>query len=84
VYPHFWADAQENAVPDFSINHKCRDFEAVLEWHDAHAVSIPEFGAIRIPEGMQPRVMNHAFKEAFEWYDSEHTDDAGRGTAVGK
>ena len=83
VYPHFWADAQQNAVPDFSINHKCRDFEAILEWHDKHAVPLDEFGAIEIPEGKSPRIMVHAFKEAFEWYDEEHPDDGDLGTALG-
>jgi hypothetical protein len=83
VYPHFWADAQENAVPDFNINHKCRDFEAILKWHDEHAVPLDEFGALRIPDSKKPRIMVHAFKEAFEWYDAEHPDDGDLGTAVG-
>ncbi|CAN9348306.1 unnamed protein product [Alternaria alternata] len=83
VYPHFWADAQENAVPDFNINHKCRDFEAILKWHDEHAVPLDEFGALKIPDSKKPRIMVHAFKEAFEWYDTEHPDDGDLGTAVG-
>ncbi|CAN9228071.1 unnamed protein product [Alternaria sp. RS040] len=83
VYPHFWADAQENAVPDFNINHKCRDFEAILKWHDEHAVPLDEFGALRIPDSKKPRIMVHAFKEAFEWYDAEHPDDGDLGTAIG-
>ena len=82
VYPHFWADAQDNAFPDFSINHKCRDFEAILDWHDKHAVTLEEFGALRRPPGMQPRVMSHEFKEVFEWYDDEHPDDGYVGTEI--
>jgi hypothetical protein len=82
IYPHFWADAVDNAAPDFDINHKCRDFEAILKWHEDHAVPLDEFNALRIPRGQKPRVMVHAFKEAFEWYD-EHPDDGDLGTAVG-
>lgn len=84
VYSHFWADAQDNAYPDFSINHKCRDFEAILAYHDAHAVPLEDFGKIRKPPGQKARIMSHAFKEAFEWFDDEHPDDGTTdGTAVG-
>lgn len=79
VYGHFWADAQENAFPDFSMNHRCRDFEAILAWHDEHAVELKAFGAIRRPEGTKPRVMSHDFKEVFEFYDEMHPDDGIKG-----
>lgn len=54
VYTHTWVDAQDNAFPDFSLNHKCRDFGAVLRWHDEHSVPIEEFGAIRRPRVFSP------------------------------
>ena len=79
MYGHFWADAQENAFPDFSMNHRCRDFEAILAWHDEHAVELKAFGAIRRPEGTKPRVMSHDFKEVFEFYDEMHPDDGIKG-----
>ena len=55
VCTHTWADAQENAFPDFSQNHNCRD---------EHSVPIQEFGAIRKPELFEPYVMvgEHADK----------------------
>ena len=30
VYTHFWADAQLNAFPEFSLTHKCREFEVLI------------------------------------------------------
>ena len=32
VITHNWVESQRHPFPDFSINHKCRDFEAVRKW----------------------------------------------------
>ncbi|KAJ5132554.1 hypothetical protein N7448_006712 [Penicillium atrosanguineum] len=81
VYPHTWLDAQKNAFPDFSINHKCRDFGAIMKWHDENSVPIEDFGAIRRPVDFQPHIMNHKFKTIFQWYD-EHPDDGDLGKEI--
>jgi hypothetical protein len=65
VYTHFWMDAQEHAFPDFNMNHKCRDFDAILAWQEDHAVSVEEFAKVRAPEGGKVRIMGHEFKEVF-------------------
>jgi hypothetical protein len=57
VYTHTWLDAQKAAFPDFSMNHKCRDFDAVLRWHDDNSVPLEKFGAIRRPEDFEPHIM---------------------------
>ncbi|OOF90651.1 hypothetical protein ASPCADRAFT_211853 [Aspergillus carbonarius ITEM 5010] len=78
IYTHFWADAQLNAFPDFSVNHKCRDFDAILSWQEEHSVDVDAFAAIRKPEESVARVMSHRFKDLFGWYKS-HPDDGQDG-----
>lgn len=81
VYTHFWADAQYNAFPDFSLNHKCRDFEAILKWQEENSVPVPEFEVIRRPDDYKARVMTHRFKELFGWFE-DHEDDGSPGEVV--
>jgi hypothetical protein len=57
VYTHTWLDAQKAAFPDFSMNHKCRDFDTVLRWHDLNSVPLEKFGAIRRPADFEPHIM---------------------------
>ncbi|KAF7588830.1 hypothetical protein BBP40_005184 [Aspergillus hancockii] len=63
----------DNAFPDFSGNHKCLDFGAVLKWHDEHSVPIEEFGPIRRPVRFEPYVMTHEFKEIVDGIDEYST-----------
>ncbi|PWY91613.1 hypothetical protein BO94DRAFT_489481 [Aspergillus sclerotioniger CBS 115572] len=81
IYTHFWADAQLNAFPDFSVNHKCRDFEAILAWQEENSVDVERFAAIRRPEGVVARVMSRRFKELFGWYKSH---EVGGGDELGE
>ncbi|KAL1864375.1 hypothetical protein VTK73DRAFT_5938 [Phialemonium thermophilum] len=74
VYTHFWMDAQVHAFPDFYINHKCRDFDAILAFQEQHAVPVERFAEVRAPEGYKVHVMSHEFKEVMHWYD-DHPDD---------
>ncbi|TEY52546.1 hypothetical protein BOTCAL_0255g00110 [Botryotinia calthae] len=81
TYGHYWVDMQENAVPDFNINHKCRDFEAILEYHDEIAVPLEKFGALRRPLDEPVRHMTHEAKEIFRWFDN-HEDDGQDGIEI--
>lgn len=81
TYGHYWVDMQENAVPDFNINHKCRDFEAILKYHDEIAIPLEKFGALRRPEGAPVRHMTHESKEIFRWFDN-HPDNGEDGTEI--
>ncbi|RAL17387.1 oxidase ustYa family protein [Aspergillus homomorphus CBS 101889] len=79
IYTHYWADAQLNAFPDFSVNHQCRDFDAVLRWQEENSVNVDEFAAIRKPPDAVARVMSHRFKELFGWYNSNPDDGSDSG-----
>lgn len=65
VYTHYWADAQANAFPDFSVNHQCVDFEAILRWQQENSVDVDEFAGIRRPDGYKPHIMTPEFKKLF-------------------
>ncbi|KAL3417154.1 hypothetical protein PVAG01_11154 [Phlyctema vagabunda] len=81
IYTHFWADAQYNAFPDFNLNHKCRDFEAILKWQEDNSVDVKEFEVIRRPVDYPPRIMTHRFKELFGWFN-DHEDDGSAGIEI--
>ncbi|KAJ9228938.1 hypothetical protein DTO169E5_9027 [Paecilomyces variotii] len=82
VYTHYWADAQLNAFPDFNINHKCRDFDAILKWQEENSIDVDTFAEIRRPPEYEPRIMSHRFKELFGWYKT-HEDDHFEGGEIG-
>ncbi|KAF2198616.1 hypothetical protein GQ43DRAFT_443178 [Delitschia confertaspora ATCC 74209] len=44
-----WLETQERAWPDFSVNRKCRDIDALVKWRDANALNIAKAGALKKP-----------------------------------
>lgn len=78
MYTHFWMDAQVHAFPDFNIDHKCRDFDAILAWQEENAVPLEEASKVRPPDDYKIHIMSKEFKEAMHWYDS-HPDDHVQG-----
>ena len=38
VITYNWVKGQDNPFPDFNTNHKCRDFDALVEWQYANRV----------------------------------------------
>jgi Mycotoxin biosynthesis protein UstYa len=79
IYTHYWADAQLNAFPDFSVNHKCRNFDTILKWQEENSVDVDLFGAIRKPPDYEARIMSHRFKELFGWFNSNPDDGSDSG-----
>ena len=56
-----WLETQERPFPDFSINRKCVDFDALVKWRDENALNVSKVGQIKKPEGAdQTRIS--------EWY----------------
>ncbi|KAK1759778.1 hypothetical protein QBC47DRAFT_338200 [Echria macrotheca] len=79
LYTHFWMDAQEHAFPDFNIDHKCRDFDAVLAFQEEHSVPVEKFAEVRRPEDYEVHVMSHEFKEVLGWYADGNRDGLEEG-----
>ncbi|KAH8900839.1 hypothetical protein GQ53DRAFT_863583 [Thozetella sp. PMI_491] len=69
VYTHVWNDAQIHPFADFNINHKCRDFDAILAWQEENAIPLDSWSDARPPDDYKVHVMSHEFKEVLHWYD---------------
>lgn len=50
VITHTWVTHRQIPLPDFSNRHKCRNFDAVIQWSKEHAV--PSFEFIQKPGGL--------------------------------
>jgi len=63
-YMHYWVDTQDTPLPDFSANHKCRDFEALLQWQEENSINLAKYQTLaKMPENVTPRVMSDDFKK---------------------
>ena len=51
LMPMYWVRHHDHPWPDFSTNHKCRDFGPVLDWVDRHQVIVPEDFKMMKPDG---------------------------------
>jgi hypothetical protein len=53
VVTHIWSEDRSVPTPDFGINRKCRDFEALLKWRDETDLdgSFTKFKDYRAPQG---------------------------------
>jgi hypothetical protein len=61
-----WVDGQLHPFPDFNINKKCKDFDAILAWHDDTMITDKaRFAAMRIPPGQYPLPMSDEFHRMF-------------------
>ncbi|KAL9046804.1 MAG: hypothetical protein Q9214_000457 [Letrouitia sp. 1 TL-2023] len=46
-----WLETQQRPFPDFSVNKKCRDFDAIVRWRDDNALDVKKAGSVTKPEG---------------------------------
>lgn len=47
VLTYNWMDTQSHPFPDFNINRKCRDFGALLAWHQERKVDMEKYYRIQ-------------------------------------
>ncbi|OAX77925.1 hypothetical protein ACJ72_07772 [Emergomyces africanus] len=45
-----WVGQNGRLWPDFSINHRCRDFDTILNWNLEHAVDVEKFNHMPVPK----------------------------------
>ncbi|KAK8044806.1 hypothetical protein PG993_004830 [Apiospora rasikravindrae] len=79
VYTHIWTDTLTHPFPDFNIDHKCKNFEAVVAWQNENALDEKAFVALTRPEGYPFRKMTHKFKEIHGWLFGPDDMDDGSG-----
>jgi hypothetical protein len=65
IITHYWMDVQKYPIPDFDINNKCRDFDAILEWQEAHMVDYAKYEKLRRPLDVVPWPAEEEFIELF-------------------
>lgn len=70
VYTHIWTDTVVQPFPDFNITHKCRNFDAILDWQERNSLNLSEFYKMRKPEDFgDAREMSEEFKEIWRGQD---------------
>lgn len=47
VYTYNWIEGRPSPMPDFNVQHKCKDFQAIKDWTAKH--SIPQTHLERQP-----------------------------------
>jgi hypothetical protein len=75
-----WVQGQLHPFPDFNINKKCRNFDALLEWHeDTMFKDKKKLESLRMPAGHRPYAMSEEFQRMFGVDSSEHDGGHGHG-----
>ncbi|KAI0149273.1 hypothetical protein BJ166DRAFT_582486 [Pestalotiopsis sp. NC0098] len=75
VITHNWVKGHRLPVPDFSIQHQCRDIEAVVEWQAENSIDYEVWSKMKAPEGARQLDPSEALLEAFKLIAS-HKHDA--------
>ncbi|KAK1969087.1 hypothetical protein LY78DRAFT_745305 [Colletotrichum sublineola] len=61
-----WVEGQLHPFPDFNINKKCNNFDAILAWHEDTMINdSARFATMRIPPGQTPLPMSDEFHRLF-------------------
>ena len=53
MYTLNWMETQDHPFPDFDINHRCLDFDALVDWRMREGVDIEKWLAMKKPEGVR-------------------------------
>ncbi|UNI23357.1 hypothetical protein JDV02_009182 [Purpureocillium takamizusanense] len=65
-----WAEGQRHPFPDFGVNEKCRDFDAILAWHERTRIrDMDKYKGLTVPEGREARPMVSEFHRLFGTYE---------------
>lgn len=70
MYTYVWMESQKTPYPDFYVNKKCRDFEALKKWRDENGLDINRTSLIRKPEGAHELEMDEMY---WKLYGNETT-----------
>jgi hypothetical protein len=54
VITYNWIDGEHLPFPDFSVNHKCRNWDTIMDWHKANSVPVEMYKTMKMPEGFEP------------------------------
>jgi len=51
IYTYNWVQGQSKPFPDFNMYHKCRDFDAILDWHRKNHVHTEMYKIVHPADG---------------------------------
>lgn len=71
LHTYFWMDTQRQPFPDFSVNRKCRDWNALMAWRDERTVDMEKYGRMVKPKGVKQRPAEPGFYEKFGFEGSD-------------
>ncbi|OAA55689.1 hypothetical protein ISF_07794 [Cordyceps fumosorosea ARSEF 2679] len=67
VITNVWVEGQRGPYPDFSVNKKCRDYGALMGWHERTQITDMErYRQMEAPEGAFRWRMSQDFHDLFE------------------
>jgi hypothetical protein len=67
---HYWSDTSEEPNPNFSDNHQCRDFDAILEWQEKNSIELTYYRSlIKRPDDVEVMIMPEAYKKLIGFKD---------------
>ncbi|KAF2182338.1 hypothetical protein K469DRAFT_636651 [Zopfia rhizophila CBS 207.26] len=67
IFTKEWMEGQIQPFPDFSINRKCGDFDAIGKWQEGRLVDNAKYSAWRMPEGHTPVPASDEFKKLLQY-----------------
>ncbi|KAG9195014.1 hypothetical protein G6011_00134 [Alternaria panax] len=75
VYTHVWTDTVVQPFPDFQINHRCKNFDAILDWQEHNSIDLHQFYKMRKPEEYGEAIqMSEEFKDLWREYEFYNHD----------
>ncbi|MCJ1313011.1 hypothetical protein MMC25_006687 [Agyrium rufum] len=70
VATYNWMDTQPVPFPDFSVNKRCRNFDALVDWQDEHSVDMAKYAEIKRPANAKIIPAEPGYYEMFGYGDS--------------
>lgn len=80
-----WVEDRDIPWPDFSVNRKCRDFNALMQWQESNVLDADKFDAMPVPKGafVWPAPWKKQVSELGEPLGQHHQQEGGKGTPPG-
>lgn len=77
IITNVWVEGQLHPFPDFNVNKKCRNYDALVDWHHRTQVTdMDNYLAMRRPKGQEPWKMSDDFHRKFQTgLERGHSDD---------
>lgn len=71
IHTYNWMDTQRQPFPDFSVNRKCRDWDALMAWRDERVVDMEKYRRMQKPKGVKQVPAEPGYYERYGYEDSD-------------